>query len=97
MIIVSICIGSSCHLKGSQELVRLFQEKLQAEGLEDDIMLTGSFCLGKCNRVGVTVSVGDGNESEVYTGVTPDGFLHFWNETILPKLKESEASSCQIL
>ncbi len=91
MIFVSICIGSSCHLKGSERLVELFQEKMKQENLEDDIVLSGSFCLGKCNRVGVTVSVGDGINEEIIPGVTPEGFNAFWTETIIPKLKESEA------
>ncbi len=90
MIFVSICIGSSCHLKGSEILVGLFQNKIAEEGLDSDIVLSGSFCLGKCNRVGVTVSVGDGINEEVFTGVTPESFPAFWSDTIIPKLKESE-------
>ncbi len=91
MIFVSICIGSSCHLKGSEKLVELFQAKIKEEGLEDEVVLSGSFCLGKCNRVGVTVSVGDGVNEEIIPGITPEGFHLFWTETILPKLKENEA------
>ncbi len=91
MIFVSICVGSSCHLKGSEKLVELFQNKIKNENLEDDIVLSGSFCLGKCNRVGVTVSVGDGTNEKVIPGITPEGFNSFWTETIIPKLKESEA------
>ncbi len=91
MIFVSICIGSSCHLKGSEKLVELFQAKIKEEGLDEDVVLSGSFCLGKCNRVGVTVSVGDGMNEEIIPGVTPEGFNTFWTETVIPKLKESEA------
>ncbi len=87
MVLVSICVGSSCHLKGSERLVELFSQKIQEEGLENDVMLSGSFCLGKCNRIGVTVSVGDGINEEIITGVTPESFNSFWSETILPKLK----------
>ncbi len=87
MIFVSICIGSSCHLKGSEKLVELFQNKIKEEKLEDDIVLSGSFCLGKCNRVGVTVSIGDGTDEEIITGITPESFNTLWSETILPKLK----------
>ena len=90
MILVSICVGSSCHLKGSGRLVELFQEKIKESNLEDDIVLSGSFRLGKCNRVGVTVSVGDGINEEIFTGITPEGFNAFWVDTILKKLKEIE-------
>ena len=91
MIFVNICIGSSCHLKGSEKLVELFQNKIKDEGLDDDIILSGSFCLGKCNRNGVTVSDADGINEEVNPGENPEGFNTFWAETILPRLKESEA------
>ncbi len=91
MIFVGICIGSSCHLKGSEQLVELFQNKIKDEKLENDVVLFGSFCLGKCNRVGVSISVGDGTNEEIIPGVTPESFNTFWAENILPKLKESEA------
>ncbi len=90
MIFVSICVGSSCHLKGSERLVELFETKIKEEHLDDKIVLSGSFCLGKCNRVGVTVSVGDGINEEIFPGITPEGFHIFWMGTVLPKLKESE-------
>ncbi len=90
MIFVSICVGSSCHLKGSEQLVELFGNKIKEEKLDDDIVLSGSFCLGKCNRVGVTISVGDGEKEDIIPGVTPEGFNSFWKDVIIPKLKESE-------
>ena len=53
---VLICVGSSCHLKGSHELVELFQNAIDENHLEGIVSLSGSFCTGKCNRVGVTVT-----------------------------------------
>ena len=49
-------------------------------------MLSGSFCSGRCNRTGVTVTVGD----DVYTGITPDGFRDFWNDRILPAVEKAK-------
>ncbi len=86
MIFVEVCIGSSCHIKGAPEIVEKLQKKIAENKLEDDIILTGSFCTGKCNRVGVTVTVGE----ETHTGVTPEGFDKFWDEIIIPALKKSE-------
>ena len=57
MVIVQICVGSSCHLKGSEEIVEMFQKKLEETNLEDEVILTGSFCIGKCNRHGVILSL----------------------------------------
>lgn len=79
--IVQICVGSSCHLKGSEELVELFQAAIQRNGLENEITLAGSFCTGRCNREGVTVAVDD----DVFTGVTPEKFPTFFAEKILSK------------
>ena len=83
MLIVQICVGSSCHLKGSQAIVELFQQKLAQYGLEDDVVLTGSFCIGKCNREGVTVQIDD----EIHVGVTVENFETFFRENILNVLK----------
>lgn len=82
--IVQICVGSSCHLKGSEKLVELFQNAIAEKKLNDDITLAGSFCTGKCNRVGVTVTVDD----DVFTGVTPENFSSFFDDKVLKKLNE---------
>ena len=79
---IHICIGSSCHLKGSEQVVNLFQSAVEQHHLEDRITLAGSFCTGRCNREGVTVQVDD----EIITGVTPETFDQFFNSTVLPKL-----------
>ena len=83
MVIVQICVGSSCYLKGSSDIVKLMQENIASEKLEDDIALTGSFCTGKCNRIGVTVTVND----EIVTGVTRENFREFWNSKVINVLK----------
>ena len=83
MIVVEVCVGSSCHLKGAPDIVELLQKKIADEHLEDEIVLTGSFCTGRCNRVGVTITVGD----EVYTGVTKEEFNDFWRDKILPAVE----------
>lgn len=88
MIFVSICIGSSCHLKGSQKMVELFEEKIKSEKLDDEVILSGSFCLGKCNREGVTLTVGDGINEEIIAGVKPESFNEFWNTKIAPNLNK---------
>lgn len=82
MVFVQICVGSSCHLKGAPEIVALFEKYVKEQKLDDEVILSGSFCAGKCNRVGVTVTVDD----EIYTGVTPETFKEFWHDNIVPKL-----------
>ena len=77
--IIQICVGSSCHLKGSPEIVELLQKALADYRLEDEITLAGSFCIGKCNRVGVTVQVDD----DIHVGITKENFKEFFNEKVL--------------
>ena len=81
--IIQICVGSSCHIKGSAEIVEMLQSAVAEHHLENEVTLAGSFCIGKCNRVGVTVQV----DEEVYTGVTKEGFKDFFQENVLAKLR----------
>lgn len=81
--IIQICVGSSCHIKGSPEIVELLQAAVAEHHLENEITLAGSFCIGRCNRVGVTVQVDD----EVHVGITKEGFKEFFQEHVLAKLR----------
>ena len=82
MIFVQICVGSSCYLKGSQKVVELFQQAVESYNLDDRVILSGSFCIGKCNREGVTVQVNE----EIHTGITPENFREFFKINILDAL-----------
>ena len=75
MLIVQICIGSSCYLKGSQAVIELFQKAVEEYELMNCVTLAGSFCSGRCNREGVTITVND----DVYTGITPENFKEFFD------------------
>lgn len=80
--VIQVCVGSSCHLKGSPEIVELLQKSIEKENLGDSVTLVGSFCIGKCNRVGVTIQVDD----EIHTGITRENFKEFFKEQVLKKL-----------
>lgn len=54
--LVQICIGSACHLKGSYDIINYLKENIEKKGLEDKITLKASFCLGKCSQA-VSVQV----------------------------------------
>lgn len=84
MLIVQICVGSSCHLKGSAEIVELFEQAIKDNNVEDEVVLVGSFCIGKCNRVGVTIQIND----DVHVGVTKETFKEFFEKNILEAIKQ---------
>lgn len=69
-------------MKGSAEIVELLQNAVEEAGIGDEVTLAGSFCIGKCNRVGVTIQVDD----EVYTGITKENFKEFFTEHILANI-----------
>lgn len=79
---VTICIGSSCHLKGSRDIVVRLQKLIAENGLENQVQLTGSFCNGNCVQ-GVVVTVDGG--SEIYS-VSPETTELFFQNEILPRL-----------
>lgn len=84
MIFVEICVGSSCHLKGSEKIVQLFQTAIADYKLENDVILSGSFCIGKCNQSGVTVQI----DEDIFTGVTPEHFQEFFEQNILSRINK---------
>ena len=79
MLIVQVCVGSSCHLKGSYDIVELLQKAVDEYNIDDEVVLSGSFCIGKCNRIGVTVQVND----DIHVGVTKENFEEFFKKNIL--------------
>lgn len=80
---IQVCVGSSCHLKGSYEIIQLLKEKVNNR-LEDSIDLSATFCLGKCGIAGVSVQV----DEEIITGVTLENFDNFFNEKVLGKIEK---------
>ena len=87
MLFVQICVGSSCHLKGSRDIVALFEQAVEKHHLEEEVVLSGSFCIGKCNRIGVTVQVND----DIHVGVTKENFSEFFTQHILNAIKSERA------
>ncbi|MDD3171833.1 MAG: NAD(P)H-dependent oxidoreductase subunit E [Bacilli bacterium] len=55
---VNVCVGSSCHLKGSYDVVQKLQKLVKDNNLEEKIEICGSFCLGHCSN-GVTIKIGE--------------------------------------
>ena len=77
---ITICIGSSCHLKGSRDIISILERLISLHGISDKVELTGSFCMGECAK-GVCVKVDD----DLYS-VTPATAEQFFNEQILGRI-----------
>ncbi len=58
MITVTVCVGSSCHIKGAREMIARFNDYLKKEGIQDKVELKGSFCMERCGE-GVNWKIND--------------------------------------
>lgn len=79
---IEVCVGSSCHVKGGQDVLNLLKKSINKNGLEDKVTLAGTTCLGQCKSGGVNMRI-DGN---VVTGVTEAGFNEFFKSNVLAPL-----------
>ena len=77
---VTVCIGSSCHIKGSRNVVEQLQYLIAENHLGDKVDLGGTFCMGKCQQ-GVCVTVDD-----AFFSVTPDTVTDFFEKEVKAKL-----------
>ena len=77
---VTVCIGSSCHIKGSRQVVEQLQNLIAENNLKDKVELGGTFCMGKCQQ-GVCVS-----EDDAFFSVSPETTQEFFDKEILARL-----------
>jgi NADH:ubiquinone oxidoreductase subunit E len=84
MLDIYVCVGSSCHLRGSDKVIARLQALLAAEGLEGRVALNGSFCPDNCSG-GVSVKVGD----VLLGGILPETAA----EALLPEITAQLALS----
>ena len=80
MLKITVCIGSSCHIKGSRQVVEQLQSLISENNLGDKVELGGTFCMGKCQQ-GVCVTVNDSFHS-----VTPETVEEFFAQEVLAKV-----------
>lgn len=77
---VTICIGSSCHLKGSRQVVEGLQKLVTENNLQEKVELGGAFCMGNCQN-GVSVKIDD-----VIHSVSPETVEDFFEKEIKSKV-----------
>ena len=80
MLKITVCIGSSCHIKGSRQVVEQLQCLIAENGLGEKVELGGTFCMGKCQQ-GVCVTVNDS-----FYSVTPESVGEFFAKEVLAKV-----------
>ena len=78
---VTVCIGSSCHIKGSRQIVEQLQYLISENALGDKVELGGTFCMGQCQK-GVCVTVNDN-----FYSVSPEDVNQFFENEIKTKVQ----------
>lgn len=79
---LTICIGSSCHLKGSKKVAQLFEQLIDEKQLHNKINFYATFCMGNCQN-GISVSIDD----QVYS-VTPETAQQFFEQEVLGRIEK---------
>ncbi|MDD7194629.1 MAG: NAD(P)H-dependent oxidoreductase subunit E [Oscillospiraceae bacterium] len=77
---ITVCIGSSCHLKGSRQIVEELQYLVAKNNLKEKVELGGTFCMGDCKN-GVCVTLDDKKFS-----LTPETTAEFFEKEVLAKV-----------
>lgn len=74
---ITVCIGSSCHLKGSRQVVERLQQLIAEHNLHNTVELNGTFCMGRCQE-GVCVMADD-----QFFSVNPETVDTFFEKEVL--------------
>ena len=77
---ITVCIGSSCHLKGSRQVVEELQSLIAQNNLQDTVELGGTFCLGNCQK-GVCVTL-----DEEFYSLSPETTKEFFEKEVLARV-----------
>ena len=77
---ITVCIGSSCHLKGSRQVVQSLQQLIEKNSLSDKVELSGTFCMGNCQK-GVCVTL----DGELYS-LSPETTEQFFTREVLTRI-----------
>ena len=80
---VTVCVGSSCHIKGAREVIKRFNELLQEHHLEDVVELKGSFCMERCGK-GINWQI----DEEPHTSDDVEEAIGVFEELVIHQLEE---------
>ena len=79
---ITVCIGSSCHLKGSKQIIQTLETLIKEADVSDRVTLNGSFCIGECVQ-GVCVKLND-----TLFSLKPDTTEEFFRNEVMGRLAE---------
>ena len=80
MVVVTVCVGSSCYVRGSDRIAEALERLIREHGLDGKVEISGAFCMEHCS-LGVTVRIDD----RIYCQVMPDDVDAFFRDEVLPR------------
>ena len=85
MIEITVCVGSSCHVRGSYLVIKLLSSLLEELNLKDRVELKGSFCMERCTE-GMNLKIND----EFFSIESPESARQLFDEKVLKVLEETK-------
>ena len=85
MCTVTVCVGSSCHIKGSRDVIMKFNDLLKEHGLENKVELKGCFCMERCGE-GLNWQIDD----EQLTSATVEEATDIFEKRVIDVVKKAE-------
>ncbi|MEW6348984.1 MAG: (2Fe-2S) ferredoxin domain-containing protein [Thermodesulfobacteriota bacterium] len=80
MRVITVCVGSACHLKGSHEIIGYFQQAIKEARLEKEVELKGTFCMDQCTD-GANLLIDD----QIFHATSTDDARRIFDREILGK------------
>lgn len=84
MLTIHVCIGSSCHLKGSYHVINKLQDLIEKRNVGDQVTVKAALCLGQCADA-VSVKIEDGEVHQV----KDENLVPFFDTHVMIKVKEA--------
>ena len=80
--VLKVCVGSSCHLRGSYDVIEEMKRLIAGHGMEGKIDLQASFCMGNCHN-GVSLKADEG----LVHNANKDNCEELFLTEVLPRVK----------
>ena len=80
--VLKVCVGSSCHLRGSYDEIEEMKRLIAAHGMEGKIDLQASFCMGNCQN-GVSLKA----DEVLVHNANKDNCEELFLTEVLPRVK----------
>lgn len=81
MVTVVVCVGSSCYVRGSEQLAETLERLIRERGVSGRVELTGAFCMEQCS-MGVSVRIGQ----QIFRGLDLAEAEAFFEQQVMPRL-----------